>query len=426
MLFFVYYVRDLIVNFKIYLKHCFDCQTNQIRKHKFHEFFQSIQSSSVSFHIIVMNFILTFFSTKKKLNCVMSVTCKFFKRIILISKNMIWKAKNWIKVFLIRFDIMNWKLFKQIINDRDRKFLSEFWIAFFINFEIRFFYNTAYHFQIDEQFERINQSVEIAFRYHLVILKKSIMWTEILAVIQKIFNNFVSTRKKIFNEIVYEFIFTESADLMKSISESVISVEWIRQKITDAIAFSQLISKHYYDQKHKSIQFSKKSWALFRLHQKYSIFFIKKLEKFFFEQFVKFFKILQRIKNFVYRLEISNHWRIHFVFIIVQLKSVSDSNLDFYNRQRIKFFSVHVKKDIDAVKNYVIEKIIKIRISIRDKEYFIRWKKYGSENDAWKNLSKMNNALNLVRKYEKQHSNHLSANSKNQFTKKRNRSKKNS
>ena len=154
--FFVYYIRDLTASLKAYLKHCLNCQINQIQKYKSHEFFQSIQFSLFSFHIIVMNFILIFFQTKKKLNCAMSVTCKFFKKIILISEKMIWKTKNWIKTFLIRLDIMNWKLFKQIINDRDRKFLSEFWIAFFTNFEIRFFYNTTYHFQIDEQFERIN------------------------------------------------------------------------------------------------------------------------------------------------------------------------------------------------------------------------------------------------------------------------------
>ena len=124
--FFVYYVRGLIVSLKIYLKHCFDCQANQIQKHKLHEFFQSIQSPSAPFHIIVMNFILIFFPTKKRLNCVMFVTCKFFKKIILISEKMTWKTKNWIKVFLIRFDIMNWGLLKLIINNRDRKFLSEF------------------------------------------------------------------------------------------------------------------------------------------------------------------------------------------------------------------------------------------------------------------------------------------------------------
>ena len=237
----------------------------------------------------------------------------------------------------------------------------------------------------------------------------------------------MSTERKILNEIVYEFISTESADLIKSVSEPIISTKWIWQKVADAIMFSQLISKHYYDQKHKSIQFSKKSWTLLRLHQKYNISFTKKLGKKLFQQFVEFFKILQRIENLVYRLEIPNHWRIHFVFIIVQLKSVFDSNLDFYSRQRTKPSSVHVKKNIDAIKSYVIEKIIKIRTSVRDKEYLIRWKKYGPENDAWRNLSKMNNVLNLVKKYEKRHSNHFpSASLKDQFIiRKKSRLKKN-
>ena len=156
-------------------------------------------------------------------------------------------------------------MLKQIINDRDRKFLSEFWNAFFINFEINFFYSTTYHSQTDKQSEKINQLIKIALKHHFATLKNSIIWPKTLFVIQKNFNNFIRKNGRTSNEIVYEFISTKLANFLKSksrltsVTKTNIFTNWICQKISDAITFSQLIFKHYYNQKHKLVYFSKRS-----------------------------------------------------------------------------------------------------------------------------------------------------------------------
>lgn len=77
----LYFVWNLIQILKIYIKHCSDCQINQIKQHKFHDVFQSIQTLFVFFHRVIMNFILTLSKTKnEKFNCVMFMTCKFSKK----------------------------------------------------------------------------------------------------------------------------------------------------------------------------------------------------------------------------------------------------------------------------------------------------------------------------------------------------------
>ena len=273
-----YYIRNFITNLKIYLKHCPECQINQTRRHKSYKILQFIETSPISFHTIAMNFILFFFETKQ-FNCVMSVTCKFFKKMTLISKRIEWIAKKWVKIFFTRLNIMNWKLFKQIISDRNRKFLNEFWIILFFKFEIRLLYNTAYHFQIDGLFERTNQFVEIALRYHLITLNNLTAWSEILSAVQKNFNNSVSFTNRMSNECVYDFIFIISADLFKINFEASFFSIWIRQKIVDAIAFAQMIFKFHYDRKHKTINFFEKklnfvSFSLWLQH-----FFHKKIEQ---------------------------------------------------------------------------------------------------------------------------------------------------
>lgn len=108
---------------------------------------------------------------------------------------------------------MNWKLFKQIINDRNRKFLNEFWDVLFVKLKIWLLYNTVYYFQTNKFFERINQSVKIVFRYYLIILNKLIMWSNALSSIQREFNNLSSTTEWFSNKYVYKFISTEFSDL---------------------------------------------------------------------------------------------------------------------------------------------------------------------------------------------------------------------
>ena len=397
----VYYIREFTFNLKTFIKHCFECQINQIRRHKFHDSLQSIDSFSIFFHTVVMNFILTLFTTKKRFDCAMSVICKFLKKMILIPNKTIWKTKNWIETLLTRLNIMNWELPKQIINDRDRKFLNEFWKTLFSNLNVRLLYSTVYHPQTNDLFEKTNQSAEIALKYHLAIIK-SIRWSEILSTIQKNFNNFIFSTKRISNESIYDFISTNSTDFAKNlVSETNLSPYAIRQKITDVIAFFQLIFKYHYDQKHKSVQLAKSSYALLRLHRDYSIFFTEKLKKKLFQQFVKSFKILKKIEILIYQLDISAHWRVHSVFIIVQFESVSNSDSNSYDRQRSRPPSMHVEENTDTIKNYVLKKIIRFRQSARDKKYFVKWKNYESEKNAWRNLPEMKNALNLIRKYEK-------------------------
>ena len=87
-----YYIRDLFRYLRNFLKHCFKCQIFQTRRHRFYDSFQFIFTSSISFHTITIDFILILFSsfTTKKFDCFMFVNCKYSKRILMISKKIIW------------------------------------------------------------------------------------------------------------------------------------------------------------------------------------------------------------------------------------------------------------------------------------------------------------------------------------------------
>ena len=171
---FFYYIRDLSRYLRDYLKHCSQCQIYQTRRHASYDSLQSILISSISFHIIIIDFILVLSLSRQEFDTIMSISCKFFKRDFVVSDKKTWFVREWDIALFDRLDIADWSLSKTIISNRNRKFLFDMWTIIFEKLRVKFMYSTAYHFQIDEQSERTNQTIEIALRFYLIIMKNSV------------------------------------------------------------------------------------------------------------------------------------------------------------------------------------------------------------------------------------------------------------
>ena len=102
-------------------------------------------------------------------------------------------------------------------------------------------------------------------------------------------------------------------------------------------------------------------------------------------------------------MKISEHWIIHSVFIVVQLKSTFSSSIDSYHRRRIISSNfIYVKNDIAQIKSYELKKIVNNReIAIKRIKYLIKWKDCGPEQDMWRNLPKMRNVMNMIKEYHR-------------------------
>ena len=210
-----YYIRDLSRYLRDFLKYCFKCQIFQTRRHHFYDLFQFIFTSSIFFHTIIIDFILILFSffTTKKFDCFIFVNYKYSKRILVISKKIIWTTIQWEHALLNRFDIVDWKLSKIIISNRNKKFLFDMWIVMFTKLNVKLFYIIAYHSQTNDSSKRINQTFEIIFRFLINTLKHSNRWFEILSRLQRDFNNAIINVDKFLNEIVYEFTSIQTLNL---------------------------------------------------------------------------------------------------------------------------------------------------------------------------------------------------------------------
>ena len=256
-------------------------------------------------------------------------------------------------------------------------------------------YSTAYHPQTNEQSERINQTVEIALRFHLAAMENPADWPDVLPRIQGHLNNAQSTvTAKSPNEAAYGFTPVQSLSLLKPFG--------LRKASDDVDISLRMIAKKRYDRKHQPFYMKPGDYALIRLHRGYDIPSTAVLGPKLSQQFAGPFKILEKVGRLTYRLELPTHWRIHSVLSVVMLKSVSSFDADSYKRDRPSHFDfVFVEGDTVKMKSFEIERLINRReIKRRGHEYLIRWREYGPEYDEWRNLSELDDVMNLIRDYD--------------------------
>ena len=145
------------------------------------------------------------------------------------------------------------------------------------------------------------------------------------------------------------------------------------------------------------------NWALLRLHKDYEISFIIVLRRKLSQQYVKLFKIFQKINNLAYKLNIFHEWKIWSVIFIAQFELSSASNTNSFKRIRDLSLSISMKDDLESnnVKSFEVKKIIVKRLNRkRESKYLIRWLKYKSQDDFWRSLQELRNVMKLIKEFD--------------------------
>ena len=145
------------------------------------------------------------------------------------------------------------------------------------------------------------------------------------------------------------------------------------------------------------------NWTFLRLHKNYEISSIIVLRRKLSQQYVKFFKIFQKINNLAYKLNISHEWKIWSVIFIAQFEFSSASNTNSFKKIRDSSSSISMKDDLKSnnVKSFEVEKIIVKRLNRKkESEYLIRWLKYKSQNDFWRNFQKLRSVMKLIKEFD--------------------------
>ena len=285
--------------------------------------------------------------------------------------------------------------------------MSDFWRNVFKKLSIEILTSIVYHLQTDEQSERINQTIEIILKYWTTI-NSSADFIEKLSYIQININNIISAIiGHTSNELCYGFRIRNNLDLLIDLSEKdyiKLRLQY-RELIEESIAWTNIIAKTIYDNKHTRIDLKKSSYVYLRFYHDYIISNI--INKKLFNQRVESFKILEKIENLTYHLKLSSVMKIHLVMSVIQLKSVS-LNENFYQRSRSdqeKSSSMTDEDSDDLNRSYIIEQLLNKRINKNRTQYLIKWLNYGSIHNVWYNNDDLSDAENLMKEFEQRLSN---------------------
>lgn len=407
------YVPRLSRKLRKYIEHCPTCQLVQTKRHRPYGELMPIGIPPKPFHTIAIDF---FGSLPGDLSSVMSVTCKFSRRVTLIAGKSTYTASQWANALLDRLLIADWGIPEAIVSDRDPKFLSDMWKTLFDRLGTSLLMSTAYHPQTDGASERTNQTVEIAIRF-LVTEYPDINWVLALPSLQAQLNNAPNVATGLSpNEIIYGFKVRDTLSALAPRNErhdfdmAAQRLEY-RQEAADATAFANAKAKIYYDARHQPLLLRQGDSAYIILHHGYQL--PGRPNRKVSPQRCGPFKVVRRVGRLAYKLEIPHSWkqrRIHPVFSVAQLEP-APSEEDPYHRPRpTEPGPIDMEDDSnhdETFRSYEVEKVVDKRVRRYGRtnvtQYLVRWLGYGPEHDEWKSLTALSFCLDLIEDYEAAH-----------------------
>ena len=135
-----------------------------------------------------LNFIVALLMISEKNNVIFIVTDRFSTWIKIVSKSKTMFVEKWKKLYW-QYVIKNWNISAKFINDRNSKFILNFWKIVFKQCEMSLNLTIVYHSSIDKQTKRINQTIKIILRCFFVKRYEK-NWQNILFQIKYILNIF--------------------------------------------------------------------------------------------------------------------------------------------------------------------------------------------------------------------------------------------
>jgi hypothetical protein len=360
----------------------------------------------------------------QEFDCMMTVTCKFSKRPLLIPGHTTYTADEWAEVFLRSLQMAEWGIPQGIISDRDRKFVAHFWRSIFTRLGTKLLMSTAWHPQTDGLSENRNYQVEVAIRYD-TFENPDRPWSEIILPLQNAFSNAYSSAIRTSpNELVYGFkpntvttlvqqfvpqntehLTAEEQEQLSGVpnqaAEKILTQRRLLQ--TDAqtaIDFAANTAKEYYDQRHRPITMDVGDMACIKLHKGYNLpgHPNHKLT----EQRTTPLRIKRRVGRLAYELELPPNWKIHPVISVTHLEP-APKVLDPFRRPRSDGQEPvdNVEGDTDEWKSYELERIVDHRFYGRHRklEYLVKFKGWSNAHNDWYPEELLANAQELVDEY---------------------------
>ncbi len=364
-----------------YIRNCYICQRSKTSRDKSNDLLQPLSISEQRWQNIVMNFIIDL-SDSYDYNAILTVICRLSKERHYISCIIddeditVEKTAEMLLQWVYWFhDLSNF-----IVFDRDSQFIFILWkfLCKRLSIFLRLF--IVYHFQIDDQSERVNQNVKRYLRFFCLYMQND--WFKWLLMIEFVDNNVLSSviflifffmNKNFHSRMSFDSDIIEYESIRERLQ--IIRVEDIFDHMNKTLIFAReaLIKTREWMMKQankhrKKINYKIESKMFLNERNIVTARLFKKLD----DKMLDSFKITDSV-DFFYKLKLSDTMRIHDVFHSELLRSVVDDSLSDQKNELSRSIVVNDENE------WEIDDILNSRRYRRRLQYRVKWKSYDND-----------------------------------------------
>ena len=258
--------------------------------------------------------------------------------------------------------------------------------------------STAYHPETDGQTERTNQELEQYLRMYVNHRQNN--WSEWLATAEFTFNNKVHTATKMSPfQVNYRREPRMGFDIRKKgknekAEEFVKEMKERHEKARAALVKSQEEMKKQADRSRKEVEEYRVGNKVLISTKDFSAKLMKRVTKKLTEKFIGPYVVKKIVSENAVELELLVLLRIH---LVVNVRRIVKYREQVEEQKKIPPPPVEVAGE----KEYEVEEILDRQERREKTKYLVKWKEYMVEENTWKGLENLKNAMKKVETFEK-------------------------
>jgi transposase InsO family protein len=386
---------------KSYIASCEQCQRNKPMLQRPAGLFKPLDIPSQRWDTVTMDFIVQLPKTARSADAITVFVDKLSKQVHFCASRTTDSAADVAQLFFDHVFRLH-GMPRTIISDRDTRFTGKFWTALIKLMGTKLNMSTAFHPQSDGQTERANRTLEEMLRSYVAYHQKD--WDLFLPMLEFAYNNSInpSTGHSPFY-LNYGHHPLVPASLLKPVATNVPSVANFAAKqasllaeAQDTIIEAQNRQKAQADKTRRPSPFSVGDMVLLSTENISAAAHANRPSKKLEPKYIGPFKIIEKVHENAFKLELPPTMRQHPVFNVDLLRPYKESPPEFGDRVPPR----PPPELVDGVQEYEVEKILDYKIFRKTPKWLVQWKGYPLEDATWEPKSSLGNAEDALKEFE--------------------------